>query len=663
MKAPPPTRSQTLRTGLALAAALSSARADLSLRLKGTDASDRQSAAGIALHVDPGGTPSPFLPTGPFTATWEGTLSVELRGDFQFRADTSHPFQLDIAGTNLTWPAKPQSQGAWSAPVRLRKGTNALRATWITDGPSGAPASLRVLWKGRGLPEGVIPPGVLESTPISTAPQSDPDRQRTHGRALFLERRCGHCHTVDASSPVPELAMHGPAFDLVGPGRDPAWIAQWVLDPSATRHGAWMPRLLHGPLAAREAAAIAAWMASLPPRIPRTPAPAAGSAPVGKALAESLRCQSCHNLPGGTSDPTRIDLTGIQAKFRGSPAALRDYLVRPSSIHPWGRMPDFGLSTEEAAHLSAWLVSADPNPPGSEAEPDPGTEATRAEGLALAESRGCFACHEAPGIPIHPPPALPLRALRATDWNRGCAGPAPSEKEDPSCRPWYPLTQEERTDLQAFGKTDGTSLSRHVPAEFSERWTVALRCADCHRPDSGLPGLAGAGAKLKPEWLTRLLRGDLPSKTRPWLPARMPAFPWYAERLAAGLAAQHGLPPSTPPESPLDPALAADGRRLVSASGGFACVSCHAVGPSGATAVFEAPGINFTRVAERLHPDYFRRWLLNPQIVDPGTKMPRYFDEEGNSALADYAEGDGPKTLNALWSYLRLGDRMEPPAP
>jgi cytochrome c peroxidase len=101
--------------------------------------------------------------------------------------------------------------------------------------------------------------------------------------------------------------------------------------------------------------------------------------------------------------------------------------------------------------------------------------------------------------------------------------------------------------------------------------------------------------------------------------------------------------------------------KLVSANGGFACTSCHSVGDFGATQVFEAPGINLAHSHERLQPDFFRRWLRSPPSIDSNSKMPAYFDEEGRSALADVLEGDGPKTIRAVWEYLRLGDKMPKP--
>jgi len=141
----------------------------------------------------------------------------------------------------------------------------------------------------------------------------------------------------------------------------------------------------------------------------------------------------------------------------------------------------------------------------------------------------------------------------------------------------------------------------------------------------------------------------------------MPAFPTHARWLAQGLATAHGLPPAAAVDDPPDADLAKVGHKLVGASGGFACISCHGVADFGATQVFEAPGINLALSFDRLQPDFFRRWLRNPVSLDPNSKMPAYFDEEGRSALSDVLGGDGPKTIRAVWEYLRLGSRMPKP--
>ena len=127
------------------------------------------------------------------------------------------------------------------------------------------------------------------------------------------------------------------------------------------------------------------------------------------------------------------------------------------------------------------------------------------------------------------------------------------------------------------------------------------------------------------------------------------------------MALQHGYPPLAPGERPIDMEAAKVGQKLVSADGGFSCISCHAVGEVGATQVFEAPGINLAHSSERLLKPYFQRWLRSPLQVDPNTKMPVYFDEEGKSPLSDIFNGDGSKQINALWEYVRQGDKMPPP--
>lgn len=141
----------------------------------------------------------------------------------------------------------------------------------------------------------------------------------------------------------------------------------------------------------------------------------------------------------------------------------------------------------------------------------------------------------------------------------------------------------------------------------------------------------------------------------------MPAFAQWADALAAGLAMIHGYPATTPPEPAIEVEPAQIGQKLVSASGGFACVACHAVGKIGATQVFESAGVNLAYSSERLLKPFFVRWIFNPLLIDPTTKMPVYFDEEGKSPLTDFYEGNGTRQIEALWHYVRLGEKMPPP--
>ena len=77
--------------------------------------------------------------------------------------------------------------------------------------------------------------------------------------------------------------------------------------------------------------------------------------------------------------------------------------------------------------------------------------------------------------------------------------------------------------------------------------------------------------------------------------------------------------------------------------------------------VFEAQGVNFSRVGERLHPEFFERWMLDPLRVDPQSRMPDYFDEDARSVLVDVLGGDAKKQIEAIRQYLWQGDKLKLP--
>ena len=130
--------------------------------------------------------------------------------------------------------------------------------------------------------------------------------------------------------------------------------------------------------------------------------------------------------------------------------------------------------------------------------------------------------------------------------------------------------------------------------------------------------------------------------------------------LAQGLALEHGCPPTSPVEKPIDESLSEVGREMAGKKR-WGCASCHDVGKTNAVGVFEAPGVNFMRIEERLRPDYFERWLWSPPRLEPGTKMPALYQFGQPSAIQDILGGDPTKQVSALWHYVRTGDKIKPP--
>jgi len=399
----------------------------------------------------------------------------------------------------------------------------------------------------------------------------------------------------------------------------------------------------------------------------------------GKLFAE-MRCVGCHTLPGKAPAPDRVPLQHVRAKWR--PGALRAFLVKPDAHYAWIEMPVFGLTADEAAHLAAFLLERSTAVDGPAL---PVGDAAR--GLERAKARGCVKCHAMPA-PTDKAFAA-LAAIPAEGWSRGCMSEEVGEKT-----PDVGLAKSQKDALRAFVKTDLSALSRDAAPEFAERQLRALRCAGCHKRDDRqdlwsdlqdetkellpkkkddgefaefevavpvVPSLTWTGEKLRPEWMADFLAGRLKERPRPYLGAlRMPAFPVRAAGLARGLALEHGCPPASPPPPAPRPELSEIGRALSGPGGGLDCLACHAIGGKSATKVFEAPAPNFKLARERLRPDYFIRWVREPLRVEPGTKMPQFF-QGGRSQLTEVLDGDASKQIDALWNYLLEGAAIKAP--
>jgi mono/diheme cytochrome c family protein len=579
--------------------------------------------------------------------------------------------------------------------VRLDKGANALVVTY--ESPEKGDAFVRVYWKEqKGLRPEPIPPTTF--THDTSAKGEAEARRLREGRQLIAELRCTKCHASPAApSGMPELAMDAPTLTDVGARLNPDWVAAWVDNPKAFRKDAHMPRVFHrtdsaDPVVDPRPADVAAYLSTL-----GRAAAAAAPQPVdpdlvprGGQLFASLNCVACHTPPDAPAEnDDRVPLGHVKAKFR--PDGLVRYLLDPAAHYAWNPMPNFKLSKEEADGLAAFLLvkagAKSPESPADDVE----------SGRQLVRSSGCLNCHmlEKETTSLKAPD---LAAMPVANWDKGCMAAGPSARQ---AAPDFGFSDDQRAALRAFAASDRSSLSRDSADEFSMRQVAAMRCAACHArdgnealiatdfaaaqasltaafpppppapgaeargeifaPDQRPPLLTWAGEKLRPEWAAAFIAGKVPYKPRPYLRARMPAWPTRAAGLAKGLAAEHGYSPTTPAYPAPDESLAPAGQKLVGAAGGFSCVQCHAVGTQAPLAPFEAPALNFAHVSERLRKEHYLRWVFNPIKVDPATKMPAFADGEGKSALRDVFEGDAGKQFEAIWQFLLRSKDVKPP--
>jgi mono/diheme cytochrome c family protein len=617
----------------------------------------------LALYVPAGQAPTPFLAAGPFTAKWEGDLQSPLRGTFKLSAESSGKFKLSLNG-------QPLLDGPGLKTVQLNKGPNRLVAE-IASADKGD-TFVRLSWASKDFPLEPVPPTILTHP---ADPELAAATQRREGRLLFAQLNCAACH-ADASlipakgTGMPELGQNAPVLAELGAKYRPEFLADWIFDPHAIRPHTLMPKVFAGEGAQQKAADLAAMLTQgakhehggVDQKL----------APQGGALFANLGCVACHQRPDAEGKDThdRIPLAHVGDKWNG--AALVEFLKDPAKNYPATRMPHFRLEDEEATQLAAYLVTHGRMVKRKALAGD------AARGAALIVSAGCLTCHA--GMPATTQPTL-ATVLKAGD--KGCLAP---DDKSRATAPDFALSDAQRAALKAFLATDLASLKQDTPAEFAERQVRNLNCVACHArdgnvstwtkvdgeakklrealpakehvegepvPDAPIPALTWLGEKLRHDWMSKFIAGQVDYKPRPWLIGRMPGFSHYADGLALGLNHQHGLPQKEADEPAGDAEKIANGEKLIGADGGFNCITCHAVGEKEATAVFEAPAINFAQSAERLRKGYFHRWVLAPTRIDADTKMPKYADPEGTTQLTDPYEGKGPAQFEAIRQYIR----------
>jgi mono/diheme cytochrome c family protein len=603
------------------------------------------------------------VPPGPFKAVWEGYISVDLGTDCGFSATGNGSVTVTVADKPALQAKGDLGASPEGASLRLRKGRNKLKIAY--ESPATGDAALRLYWSSADFTREPIPPAALSHN--AAAAPLVARKQVREGRELVASRRCTKCHLSDLKG-MPELELDAPSLAEAGARLNPDWVARWILAPRQIRPEATMPK--PAGLQAQDAADMAAYLATLGKA---DPAPAASDdlAKAGGHLFVEMRCIGCHTLPDKDPAPDRIPFAYLKAKW--TPAGLKKFLLGPEKHYAWIEMPNFHLADEEAGKLAAFLLSH----PGKDVEAMT-VKGDPVRGKQQVETRGCMNCHTIPATNAFKAAAA-LKDLKAG----ACKGPE------------FGLGPVQVDAVAAFLATDRASLTREALPEFAERQIQTLRCFACHRRDDVLeaweevkseaaafqapkkeddgefatiapaepwfPSLTWVGEKLKPEWGVAFLKGEIKERPRPFLKnLRMPAFPARAEKLFNGLVLEHGYATTSAAEPAPNKELSEIGRKLSGPMGGLDCLSCHAIGPKGATKVFEAPAPNFKLVRSRMRKDYYDRWVREPLRLEPGTKMPQFI-KDGRTQLTEILDGDGVKQADALWQYLLEGDAIRPP--
>ncbi len=193
----------------------------------------------------------------------------------------------------------------------------------------------------------------------------------------------------------------------------------------------------------------------------------------GRLLFRSVGCLGCHGEfdPGATGVPVAPDLAGVVSSRK--PEALVAFLQHPKGSKAASRhRPDLRLTTDEAAHLAAYLAE-DPAPLAVGLPLPPAGDARRGE--ALAERLRCASCHAVStrGKTAERPPLLKGAPSRA---EAGCLANEPAADS-----PRFAINAEERDALREYVG----GLSRSIS-------TISGTRPGALRPDPGTAQLAWA---------------------------------------------------------------------------------------------------------------------------------------------------------------------------
>ena len=615
----------------------------------------------MAIYQDTSRNPTPFLPPGPFSIKTTGTLRIPLSGFYQFKVTGNGHLKAWINDVPiLNQPKDSETE----EPVLLHKGHNRLRVQYASA--ATGLTRTRLWWKGFKFDWEPVPADVFFHDPSHAG--LTVSRQRRQGRQLVADHHCVRCHQTKSSPDgMLEMNLSPPDLQAAGNRFEPSWLQQWLLQPRKLNPGSHMPSLLgQGPQARQDAADLSVYLAAQQAiqKEPVSPPADEDSALVnGEQLFQSLGCINCHQFAApNEKDPFgRRSLHFVKAKFQ--PGALARFLEKPALHHRAIGMPDFQLTSKEAVALAQFVRG---NSRGSFQVNMPKGDAKR--GQQLFKEKSCTQCHQ---VDAGARPVMPILAWKDRIDLAGCLAAPGRPRKDKV--PDFHFSVEERQQLQTFLQNERDSLQRSSPVETSLRLVDRLRCASCHDRDGQrspralifaeeangkvakvLPQLTRAGEKLQVSWTERLLAGKLPYKTRPWIAARMPAFPAYATAVAHGMAVEHAVAPNVESPPVVQPERVTVGQQLTLKTG-LDCRQCHGIGdlqPRGDKNSKVSQGINFTYIQERLRADSYRRFMFDPPRYDINTNMIRLSVDGITTKVKKFYAGDAHQQFESLWHYI-----------
>jgi mono/diheme cytochrome c family protein len=508
------------------------------------------------------------------------------------------------------------------------------------------------------------------------------------GAYLFESVGCLACHNDVEDSE----RSHGPNLARIGEKVDYDFLVSWLLKPKAYQPGTKMPDFR---LDDEEAAFLAAYLMSLRRETYEAPTEEAKwlydkeAARRGEHLVNRYGCFGCHKIEGmegkskigvglteiGSKNIHLFDFGLLEKKILGEfglerlteniGEARRSWisakLSNPKQFDEGRyrrpedrlRMPDFGLNKDEVEALSILLLGLrEEELPKSYMYKLTNEQRNLAEGRRLVEKYNCMGCHQ-----------FSIDKLILEDGSE-IKGIVKLEEEDSL---FFQLWEDNVRLGRKAGETARVKKSWIKDRIKSEGGDIASFIIDYHVEEEGRvpeearvftpPVLYEEGKKVQFPWLYEFVNKPVP--LRPWLDIRMPTLNFQPDEVTSIVRYFATMDNE---QYPYDYFEETDKEYIKKKEKGYLakarnlfeskdinCASCHVRGdvtPEGEPSDW-APDL--LRARKRLKPDWIVRWLLNPQLIQPGTKMPRFFRED---AFQDIFPGNRRQQVEAIKDLL-----------
>ncbi len=346
----------------------------------------------------------------------------------------------------------------------------------------------------------------------------------------------------------------------------------------------------------------------------------------GRALARKLRCLNCHSADSDSIKPRMGPrLTGIGSRTKRP--WLYHWLAHPAAFRSDATMPSM-LDDQRRRDVAAYLASLEARGPTPEIKQVRRQEQRR--GSSILSTLGCGACHRQR--------SLALEGL-GSKTNLGSLVEYlidPGKFDPGGAMPSMMLTREEATQVAGFLlQSRNPVFEQNFDGGDPEQGRELVRtsgCLSCHELADPQPPTSEYRApdlkRLNPE------RGCLAQRPTPEVPN-------YRLTRAEREALQSFVRKySDHPDVSRAPVY-----EFYQALEGLRCLSCHAMGPTGATGPIPESAPPLTTIGEKVSADWIKDVLINERRIHKGLelRMPHYGPAQVEPLIAGFAQAAGMK--------------------